>query len=124
MRHLFASLILLALASPSRAFEPTEKYEKREIRGWVVFVHPEVPKHAEDAAAALEELDGQLKRIAGAVPEKALSELKKVRIWVEWEAKKGGAAEFHWSADWLRENGYNPDKARSVEINNLRNFVK
>jgi hypothetical protein len=28
------------------------------------------------------------------------------------------------SAQWLKENGYNPDKARSVEVTNAPNFVK
>ena len=70
------------------------------------------------------ELDSQLKKLREAVPEKLLAELKKVRIWVEWEAKKNGAAEFHPSAGWLKDHGYNPDKTQAVEINNTRNFVK
>jgi hypothetical protein len=57
------------------------------------------------------------------VPEKPLAELKKVKFWIEWEAKKNGAAEFHTSKRWLKDNGYNPDKAGCVEINNLKNFV-
>src|SRR5207248_2653244 len=55
---------------------------------------------------------------------KPLAELKKVRLWMEWEAKKNGAAEFHASLGWLKDNGYNPDKEKAVEINNTRSFVK
>ncbi len=89
-----------------------------------MLVHPEVLKHPAEAKAALAELDAQLKNVTAVVPEEPLAALKKVRIWVEWEAKKGGAAEFHVSAGWLKGNGYNPDKAGGVEINNARNFVK
>ena len=122
MRSL-ALVLTLASAPPAAAFEPTEKYAKREVRGFTVLVHPEVEKHPEEAKAALAELDAQLKKVCEVVPEKPLAALKRVRFWVEWEAKKNGAAEFHPSAGWLKDNGYNPEKARGVEINNVRNFV-
>src|SRR5262249_16468104 len=115
---------LVVLAAPAAAFEPTENYEPREVRGFTVLVHPDVPKHPADAKEAFAELDSQLKKLSAVVPEKALLALKKVRIWVEWEVKKNGAAEFHPSEGWLKEHGYNPDKKQAVEINNLRNFVK
>jgi hypothetical protein len=124
MRPLLTLPLLLTLIPASLAFEPTDKYEKREVRGWTVLVHPDVLAQRKDADAAFDELDAQLKKITEAVPEKPLANLKKVRIWVEWEAKKGGAAEFHPSAGWLKDNSYNPDKVRNVEINNARNFVK
>ena len=123
-RFLAAGLVFFLAASPARAYTPTADYEKREVQGFAVLVHPEVLKHETDAAAAFAELDGQLKRLAAVVPAKPLAELRKVRIWVEWEAKKNGAAEFHVAAGWLKDNGYNPDKLHAVEINNLRNFVK
>jgi hypothetical protein len=124
MRILTPLTLLIVLAPAAAAYEPTDKYEKREVRGWEVLVNPEVLGHEAEAKAAFEELDSQLKSITDVVPEKPLAELKKVRIWVEWEAKKNGAAEFHPSAGWLKMNGYNPDKVRAVEINNARNFVK
>src|SRR5205085_10387335 len=104
MRRFFPVIILAAFAPPAAAFEPTEKYEKREVRGWAVLVHPDVLSHKKDAEAAFAELDAQLKKITEAVPEKPLAALKKVRFWVEWEAKTDGAAEFHWSAGWLMKN--------------------
>jgi hypothetical protein len=120
----FLALAALALlAPPASAFDPIEKYSKREIRGFTVLVNPEVEKHPEEAKAAFAELEAQLGKVCEVVPEKPLAALKKIRFWVEWEAKKNGAAEFHPSAGWLKNNGYNPDKVRGVEINNLKNFV-
>ncbi|MBN9118411.1 MAG: hypothetical protein J0I06_04480 [Planctomycetes bacterium] len=119
------TLIALAVAAPrAGAFEPTANYAKRQVQGFTVLVHPEVEKHADEAKAAFEELDGQLKKVCAVVPEKPLTELKKVTFWVEWRTKKNGAMEVHWSRGWLKDNGYNPDKAGCVEINNLTNFVK
>jgi hypothetical protein len=115
---------LLAFASPTLAFDPTDRYESRTVQGWAVLINPEVLKHPDEAKATLAELDAQLKKITAVVPAKPLAELKKVRIWVEWEAKPNGAAEFHPSLGWLNDHGYNPDKARAVEINNARNMVK
>ena len=46
-----------------------------------------------------------------------------VRIWVEWDKKPNGAAEYHVSRGWLQANGYNPEKAGGIEISNTRNFV-
>ena len=31
---------------------------------------------------------------------------------------------FHVSANWLRENGYNPEKAGGIEIANARHFLE
>lgn len=118
-----AVALALLSAAPGRPFAPTSAYEARTVRGWAVLVHPEVLKHRPEADAALRELDGQLGRVAAAVPAGPLAELRKVRVWVEWEAKPRGAAEFHVSAGYLAGHGYNPDKLLGVEINNARNFV-
>lgn len=124
MKSLLPAVALLFLCAPQvRAFDPTENYKKREVQGFTVLVNPEVEKHADEAKAAFEELDKQLKKICEVVPEKPLSALKKVKFWMEWQAKKNGAAEFHVSKGWLKDNGYNPAKAGGVEINNLKNFV-
>jgi hypothetical protein len=126
MKPLFLSVIsLLLLAAPQlRAFEPTENYKNREIAGFTVLVNPEVEKHPDEAKAAFEELEKQLKKVCEVIPEKPLAQLKKVKFWIEWQAKKNGAAEFHVSKGWLKDNGYNPEKVGCVEINNLKNFVE
>ena len=124
MRSLLAFASFLIVAPRAAAFDPTDRYEKREVRGFTILVNPEVLKHPDDAKVAFGELDDQLKKLIAVVPEKPLAELRKVRIWFEWEVKKNGAAEFHVSAGWLKDNGYNPDKLKAVEINNTKNFVK
>ena len=115
--------ILLAFAGDP-AFDPTSSYRERTIEGFRVLVNPKVEAHEAEAAAAIDELAKQLRDVNRVVAPAQLAAMKKVTIWVEWEAKPGGAAEFHPSRDWLKSHGYNPEKAGGVEINNARNFVK
>ncbi len=105
------------------AYTPTAEYVKRAMDGFTVLINPELLRHALEAQEAFKEFDTQAKAIARAVPRKPLASLHKVRIWMEWEQVKGGGAQFHPSADWLKANGYNPDKAGCVELSNALNFV-
>jgi hypothetical protein len=124
MKRLLIPVALLLFVAPrAGAFEPSENYKKREIQGFTVLVNPEVEKHPDEAKAAFEELEKQLKKVLAVVPQKPLATIKKVKFWIEWEIKKNGAAEFHVSKGWLKDNGYNPDKVGCVEINNIKNFV-
>ncbi|MGI0490771.1 hypothetical protein ACN4EG_03080 [Alkalinema pantanalense CENA528] len=111
-------------ASTPPAITPTSAYRADSIAGFTVLFNPEVLKHPTEAKALRKELQSQLSAINRVLPAKPLTALKKVRIWVEWQKKINGAAEFHPSADWLRQNGYNPDKAGGVELSNSRNFVQ
>ena len=94
------------------------------MAGFTVLIHPEVLQHKQQSADALQFMDGQLKALSKSLPKDKLTLLRKVRIWIEWEARKNGAAEFHPSAIWLKRNGYNPEKAGCIEISNVRNYVQ
>src|SRR4051812_37054358 len=72
----------------------------------------------------MKELYAQLGRITAVVPKGPLQSLRKTRIWVEWDNKREKTAAFHPSAGWLKQNGYNPDKAGGVGIANLVRFVQ
>lgn len=118
-----AILLILTIGHFSDRPDPTSAYEVRAVEGFRVLVHPRVLEHAADAAAAMTELRAQLKAIARVVPERPLADLRSVAIWVEWDVRPNGAAEFHRSADWLKSNGYNAEKIDAVEIGNARKFV-
>jgi hypothetical protein len=108
--------------SQERTFEATSRYKKESIQGFAILINPEVLAHEKEAAEMRKELHSQLSAIVRVVPDGPMSALRNVWIWVEWE-KKNGAAEFHPSAEWLKQNGYNPQKAGHVELSNVRNFV-
>ena len=105
---------------------PTSHYEKRELRGWTLRVHKDLlaQEHAALYADVLAELGNHFYRIERAVPAKAVAELKKVVIWVEHDNPKARHAHYHPSADWLKANGYNPDKVKGVELGSARSFLR
>jgi len=117
-------IALIALSSRAHAFEPTDSYTRTQLEGFQVLLSSELEKHPEEKKAAIEELASQIRDIRKMLPREAYFRLQHVPIWMEWRYKENGAAEYHPSALWLRRNGYNPSKAKAVEINNAVNFVK
>lgn len=116
--------IAAQLQTSGHPFTPTAAYQQESIHGFIVLIHPEVLTHQQEAKEMRAELSQQLAAISRRVPAKSLSALRKVRIWIEWAKRSQGAAEFHPSAQWLSQHGYNPEKAGCVEVSNSRNFVQ
>lgn len=98
--------------------------ETRVILGWTVQIHPKLREQnpvALDRALVL--LTAQLKKIDKLVPQGPLAELKKVTIWLSPEyPNTPPRAEYHPGADWLRENGRDPQMVKGVEITDVKNF--
>jgi hypothetical protein len=120
--------LLTALAIPKSVIaggpDPTSAYAERSVQGFTVLVNRRVLEHKEEAAEALKEVDAQLGRIARVVPLKPLAQLRKVRIWMEWASDAEALTVFHPSAQWLRENGYNPAKAGGIVAGNALKFIE
>jgi hypothetical protein len=74
--------------------------------------------------SAVAELDAQLAAIDALpdLPPDALAALRAVKIFVDLNQTSGGAV-YHPSRAWLVQNGYIPEKERSVEISNAANFA-
>ncbi|MBL1176990.1 hypothetical protein [Pantanalinema sp. GBBB05] len=111
------------LYAHKQSFAPTSAYKQESMYGFTILINPTVLRHQPETKAMRQELSSQLAAIARVMPTKPLAQLRKVRIWVEWE-NRNGAAEFHPSAEWLRQHSYNPAKAGCVEVSNTRNFVQ
>jgi hypothetical protein len=130
IRYPLTTALFWAALLAGRAFseeQPSDSvciYQRQTIQGFTVLVNPAVLLHKQEAAEMQKELESQLRAIVREVPAKLLPDLQKVWIWVEWEKKKDGAAEFHPSANWLKQHGYNPEKAGHIELSNTRNFVQ
>lgn len=106
------------------SFTAMKEYATRTIAGFKVLVHPQVEKHTAEAKLAYKELTAQLQTLQKLLPTDRVTELKKVPIWLEWDQPRAkSAAQFHPSAGWLKQNGYNPAKANAVEISNVKKFV-
>ncbi len=116
--------IVCLLAACQFGFEPTSNYTVQNIEGWTVYVHRSLldeKKAVGDKVLRL--LTVKLYDINRVVLDRALKELHTVPIWVEFKDRDIRCACYHESKGWLTENGFNPDKAESVEIGNAANFL-
>ncbi len=106
-------------------FSPTYMYKSLEIEGWHIWMNQILDaNHPALAEKTRTLLKNQLYRIKRAVPTNALKKLQTVNIWIEYEDRLHPCMCYHPSKDWLIGNGYNPDKAASVEIANATNFLR
>jgi len=116
---------LCGLCAAVAKFAPTSDYTVREIEGWKVLVNNELLNgHSELAGQTLKLLGFQLYQITRAVPKKAVEELRRIAIWVEYKAPRHPCMCYHPSRQWLTDNDFNPEKERSVEIANAETFLK
>ena len=131
---LLVLLSMIGLAGAERApatrpatrpsYAPKDAYERRELRGWTLYVSKElIQKEPKLADAALELLNVKLYDIQRMVPTRPAAVLAQIPIWIELKDGRFPCACYHVSPDWLRANGYNPEKAGGVEIANALNFM-
>jgi hypothetical protein len=109
----------------SRDFVPTDAYDPRTIEGWKVLVNKrllEADRALGDDALRL--LEAKLYDIRRVLPPRACQRLQQVPIWLGINDGHAPCAEYHVSKAWLTEHGYNPDKAKAVEIGNASRFLK
>lgn len=117
---LFAAFVQEATA---QSYDPVSAYETQKMHGWRVYVNKKAKEHPAETDVALKLLDAKLGEIEKIVPGEKVKVLRRVPFWIEGGFKENRAAEYHVSVDWLRENGYNPAKAKGIEISNVKNFV-
>ncbi len=119
-----ALLMSACLLTAQTEYEPTTNYTVRQIESFTVYVNNRLLGEQEALGAqALRLLEVKLYDISRTVPEAALAELHQVPVWVEVEDARHPGGCYHPSREWLLENGFNPEKARSVEIGNAANFL-
>lgn len=112
-------------SEPQKAsYEPTENYAVREVEGWKVYLNKRFEEERPELCGqTLELLKHQLYQITRMVPAPAVEKLRKIAVWVELDEPHYPCMCYHPDPGWLREHSMNPDKARSVEIANARNFL-
>lgn len=105
-------------------FDYDAGYVQTELRGWTVIVNRDLlASQPALTQRALGLLEGKLAEIERTVYRFPLRSLQRVPIWIESDNGNLRGLAYHWSAQWLREHGYNPAKAKAVEIHNVRDFV-
>ena len=118
----------LRAAEPTNAaksFVPTTKYATTRVAGWTVRVNRELlTTQSALGSNALALLAVKLREITNTVPARACESLKRVPIWLGVDDGHAPCAEYHPNKQWLASHGYNPDKAKGVEIGNARKFIE
>ncbi|MBE3070238.1 MAG: hypothetical protein IMZ66_08370 [Planctomycetes bacterium] len=111
--------------SAKPAYEPTSHYRLQDIEGWPVYVHQRLVEGDRKAIGdeTLKLLRSKLLDANRRFPKEALGDLHKVKIWLEADSKDVVAACYHPSRGWLEEHGFNPEKAKSIEIGRPENFL-
>jgi hypothetical protein len=131
-RQATLALILVGLArgdssafdEPQKRFEPTDRYETRQVEGWTVVIHKGLlADQPELADRALTLLKFQLYQVERRLPPVAVEKLKTVKIWLEENEPHHPCMAYHPDAGWLKAHDMNPEKAKCVEIANARNFL-
>ncbi|MHC4202870.1 MAG: hypothetical protein ACYSU0_23005 [Planctomycetota bacterium] len=121
---LIALLLIAAGAHAAEEKQPQPQYTVKTIEGYSVHVADDLlAEHKELADEALRLLESHLYKVGRVVPERALAELRKVRIWLHYKGK-GGCAAYHPSRKWLEGHGWNPEMARSVDLGNAKSFIR
>jgi hypothetical protein len=110
---------------PRKPFVPTSAYVERVVEGWTVRVNRHlVEEQKELGDRALGLLGRKLAEIDATLPVAAVRRLREVPIWLGVDDGHAPCAEYHPNRRWLVDNGYNPDKAKCVEIGNATRFVE
>jgi hypothetical protein len=108
-----------------KTFVPTSGYSRRTIEGWRVHVNRVLlTRRSRLGADALRLLEVKLYEVRRLVPRVACRKLQAVPIWLGVDDGHARCAEYHPSREFLQENGYNPDKAKAVEIGNAALFLE
>lgn len=117
-------LLLSILILPGVVSAQIEGYQHFDIHGFQVYVSDSaIVINDSTTQEAISLLTSKLKEIDDfGLRSDIIDSLKTVSFFVEWNSAYS-AAMYHPSREWLVENGYIPEKAKSIEISNVQNFI-
>lgn len=99
-------------------YEPTAKYDVKNIEGWRVLVSSAFADHVHERDASLAALRRDLAKIRRQIlPRSAVALLRKTPIWLEFtDDLLPDRAAYHPYLEYLVASGLNPDKVRSLQF--------
>ena len=94
-----------------------------DIEGWTVCVNETVLKD-KDWPMAKRIMSNQLFNLKRRLKDEVVTDMQKVKIYVDIKQKGKGGAEYHPSKQWLKNNGFAPEKAQCIEISGIQGFIR
>jgi ribosomal protein L39E len=111
------------LLSQDAKFDVTSSYRARDVHGWTVYIQKRLLREKRDSGArAYSIVTDQLSRLTRTIPTQQLKQLQQVPIWICDRSE--GPIHYHPQREWLIKNGYNPDKAKAVDISQVNNIIR
>jgi hypothetical protein len=110
-------------SSAAAEYTPTARYDKRDIKGWCVYVSPQLVDQPGLCATMVTLLSYKLHMIDHFIAEPGRKQLHEVPIWLEI-AQAGPYIRYCGSSEQLAGEGVNPDKPGAVEIRDAQSMLK
>lgn len=134
MSHFRLANLILALACaiawriPSPAADDEKKiitHELKDVEGWKVQVDTRLLKgpDAELGSKAMRVLAYKLYEIKHLVAKDRLEKLQKVTLYLDLSHPKLKPMQYHPSAQWLKDHGYDPKMAKAVHIPQAKDLL-
>ncbi len=112
-----------AIPKATKKHTPTDKYDKRSIDGWTVYVSPELTSQPGLCTTMVKILSYKLHVIDHFISEEGQKLLHPTPIWLEI-AKPGPYLRYCDNLAELKEQGANPDKLKGIEVRNPERMKK
>ena len=117
---LATSLLSALLIASSTTLSDEADHRERDIHGWRIIIEAKLAETPSLLAPMIEKLEAQLSQIVAKVPSPQIDSLRQTSIWLihtdpNMEAQKL-LGWYHFSADWLAENGYAPELHRAIQF--------
>lgn len=111
------------LLSQNLAFDASSSYRARNVNGWTVYIQKRLLREKRAAGnRAYAIVRDQLSQLTRTIPSQPLKQLQRVPIWIC--DRSDGPIHYHPQREWLIKNGYNPDKAKAVDISQVNNIIR
>ncbi|MBL7218768.1 MAG: hypothetical protein ISS69_01520 [Phycisphaerae bacterium] len=111
------------VARTTKKYTATEKYDKRDIKGWTVYVNPDLAAQPGLSKTMVKLLTYKLHTIDHFISAQGHKQLHVVPIWLE-VGGDGPYVRYCGSREKLRGEGSNPDKFQAVEIRDPQRMMK
>ena len=102
---------------------PIIQYKNMDIQGWKLHADPTILGTSEWEACKTH-INFQLFMIKNTLPKEIVERMQKVPIFFDGVARARASACYHPSLSWLKANGYDPRKAKSVELSNPKSLIR
>jgi hypothetical protein len=111
------------VARTGKKYTPTDKYDKRDIKGWTVYVNPDLAAQPGLCKTMVKLLTYKLHTIDHFISAQGQKQLHLVPIWLEI-GRAGPYLRYCSSRKKLRSEGSNPDKFQAVEVRDPQRMMK